>query len=96
MLIVRRLRHLRRTLRRTTWAIILEYRQHSGTYTHAFLCNIYPYTPFPPDFSNFFFTFLGLFAPQIIHLLPVPNTEWDAHELSVVLTLGTPKTSRVT
>ena len=66
VLILRRLRHLRRTI----WVIILEQRQYSGTYTHA-----YPYTPFPPYFVAIL-TFWGLFPPQMVHLLPVPNIEW--------------------
>ena len=40
VLILRRVRHMRRalqrTLRRAIWVIILEQRQYSGTYTHAF------------------------------------------------------------
>ena len=37
-----------------------------------FLCNLYPYAPFSP----YFFTtlpLLGLFPPQMVHLLPAPN-----------------------
>ena len=38
---------LRGALRCAIWVIILEQRQYSGMYTHAFLCNIYPmYTLF--------------------------------------------------
>ena len=44
-------------LRRAIWVIILEYKQYSGTYTHAFLCNIYPYTPFPPYFCYYSYLF---------------------------------------
>ena len=45
-------------------------------HTHMrFLCNVYPYTPLFPIFVAIF-TFLGLFPPQMVHLLPVPNMEW--------------------
>ena len=64
-------------------------------HTHIhFLCNVYPYTPFPPIFVTIF-AFLGLFPPQMVHLLPVPNMEWAVYELCVVPALGTPKTARV-
>ena len=45
-----------------------------------FLCNVYPYTPFSPIFVTIF-TFLGLFPPQMVHLLPVPKMEWAVYEL---------------
>ena len=48
-------------------------------HTHMrFLCNGYPYTP--PSFVAIY-TFLGLFPPQMVHLLPVPNREWAVDEL---------------
>ena len=64
-------------------------------HTHMrFLCNVYPYTPFPPIFVTIF-TFLGPFPLQMVHLLPVPNMEWAVYELCVVPALGTPKKARV-
>ena len=36
VLILRRLRHLRRTLRCAIWVFVLVQRQYSGTYTHIF------------------------------------------------------------
>ena len=57
LLILRRLRCLRRAI----WVIILEERHHSGAYTHAFLCNVYPYTP--PHFCYYFY----LFGPLTPH-----------------------------
>ena len=64
-------------------------------HTHRrFLYNIYPYTPFSPVFV-IIFTFLGLFAPQLVHFLPVPNMEWAVYEFCVVPALGTRKKVRV-
>ena len=58
VLILRRLRRtLQRTLQRAIWVIILEQRQHSGTYACVFLCNTYPYTPFFPHFCYYFHLF---------------------------------------
>ena len=48
-------------------------------HTHMrFLCTVYPYTPVHPFPSIFVavFTFLGVFPPPMVHLLPVPNMEW--------------------
>ena len=47
----------------------------------------------PPIFVTI--TFWGLFPPQMVHLLPVPNMEWAVYEFCVVPSLGTPKTARV-
>ena len=90
VLILRPLRHLRRAI----WVIILEQRQYSGTYTHAFFIERAPLYAF---FSYFvtIFTFYGLFPSQMVHLLPVPNMEWAVYELCIVPALGTPKTARV-
>ena len=50
-------------------------------HTHMrFLCHVYPYTRFSPIFVTIF-TFSGLFPPQLVHLLPVPNMEWVVDEL---------------
>ena len=91
MLILRYLRHMRHAI----WVIILEQRQYSGTYTHAFFyVKCTPIRLFYPIFV-IIFTFLGLFTPQMVHLLPVPNMEWAVYEVCVVPALGTPKTARV-
>ena len=66
-------------LRRAMGVIILEHRLHSAAYTHAFLCNVYPYTPFSPYFCYQFYLFGP--PPQTVHLLPVPNLEWVVYEL---------------
>ena len=64
-------------------------------HTHMrFLCDVCPYTHFSPIFVTIF-TFLGLFHPKMVHLLPIPNTEWAVYEFCVVPALGTPKTARV-
>ena len=88
-------RHLQRALRHTIWVIILEQRQNSGAYTHALFYVMHtPLHPFSPIFVTIF-TFLGLFPPQMVHVLPVPNMEWAVYELRGVPALGTPKTARV-
>ena len=53
------------------------------------------YTPIRCPIFGTIFTFLGLFPPQMVHLLPVPNMEWAVYELCVVRALGTPQTARV-
>ena len=64
-------------------------------HTHMhFYATYTPICPFPPIFVTIF-TFLGLFPPKMVHLLPVPNMEWAVYELCVIRALGTPKTARV-
>ena len=51
-------------------------------YIHT--CVLYVmYNPIHPLIPIFviIFTFLGLFPPQMVHLLPVPNMEWTVYEL---------------
>ena len=45
---------------------------HYVTYTH-----IHPFSPI----LYTIFSFLGLFPPQMVHLLPVQNMEWAVYEL---------------
>ena len=90
VLILRRILHLWRAI----WVIILEQRQYSSTYTHAFFMQRVPLYTFFPYFCYYFY----LFGPQPLTngaLVACPQYGMGCYELCVVPALGTPKTARV-